>query len=187
MSDIEIIRSLFHRDAYLPIIKQPSGKPYVKLVEESCDDSSVVLRNLPEDTVIVKLDSRFRNDNIFSGSHEECSRCDYMIFFNKKNMLNVVYVELKRSGHDGHKIEAQLRGGRVFMKYCQELVRAFLKENSFMAQCSESFIAFGETQGARKNPTRYNRDRGKNSSPDKFMKISYPNTKGVSLEHFLAK
>ncbi len=186
MSDLEVIRKLFHRDSEV----KPDfglGHSVLRLIESNAQDSSVTLKNIPKDIYTVKLDSCFHNDNIFAGESGECSRCDFVIFFIEANKLNIMYVELKQSGGDAHKIKDQLKGGSVFVKYCAEIIKTFLKENDIMGDYKEHFVAFGNTQSATKRATQYGKTDNKNNSPDKFLKVSFPNPKGIPFRSLLAQ
>lgn len=185
MSDMEAVQALFHRDSEVKP-DYVSGKPVLRLTESEAKDSSVTLKNIPKDVYAIKLDSCFRNDNIFAGSKGEFSRCDFIIFFTKSNKLNILYVELKQGIGNTHKIKEQLKGGKTFIKYCKEVIKIFFKENNVMENYNEHFVAFGNTQSATKRDTQYSKGINKNNSPDDFIKISSPNPKGLSFGTLLA-
>ena len=182
---MEAIQALFHRDSEIKP-DYVSGKPILRLTESGAKDSSVTLKNIPKDVYAIKLDSCFRNDNIFAGGNGECSRCDFIIFFIKSNKLNILYVELKQGIGNTHKIKDQLKGGRVFIKYCKEIIKNYFKENNIMENYNEHFVAFGNTQSATKRETRYVNGVNKNNSPDNFIKVSFPNPRGLSFGALLA-
>lgn len=188
MLSMEAIRKLFKDSSIQQIESNDYDAPIIRLVESNTSDSSVLLKKVPNECVVVKLDASFKNEEIFSGKHGECSRCDYIIFFIKEKCLNILYIELKKTDDQSKKIMNQLKGGSVFVKYCEEIVRTFFQEQYLMAShYKEHFVAFGHTGRATKKPTSCERERGNNGAPERFRKITFPSPKGVQFAAMLAK
>lgn len=182
MSDLEYLKSLFNKGALISLDK-PFKKWQVCLTEANTGDSQVIIKNLPAETVIIALDSNFTNEKIFSGAKGECSRCDYILFFEEDNELNIVYIELKKNKLKNEKVICQLKGASAFAAYCRAIGQNFF-DKGFMAAYREYFIAFNKTARITKKPTRYKTMKN-NSTPENFLRIDYPSSKGVFLKELL--
>lgn len=96
MDQLDVLRVLFNEKSVIAKTIEHNVS-YIVLNEETTNDSSVKIKNIPINSVVIKFDSNFRNDKIFQGKYGECSRCDYIIFYIDQNKLNILYVELKKA------------------------------------------------------------------------------------------
>lgn len=59
----------------------------VVLIEHGTTDSSLELHNVPNDAIVIDIDSNFNNGNFFSNSKSECKRADYIIVSEEKKVV----------------------------------------------------------------------------------------------------
>jgi hypothetical protein len=171
MPDMEILSQMI-KDTALVQQQNEYGKPLVKLCEPQAPDSSATIRNLPADTVVIKVDAFCSPDNVFNGGNGECKRADYVIISAEKKCI--IYIEMKRTKDGWNQIVKQLLGAQCFIKYCQEVGKAFWGENDFLKGYKSRFISIGHTSIAKKK-TRIDKNADRHDTPQRAMKVNWPN------------
>jgi len=171
MTDMEILSQMIKETARVEL-QEEYGKALVTLYEPQASDSSATIRNLPSDALVIKVDAFRSPDDIFNGSNGECKRADYVIISLEKKCI--LYIELKRTKDNWEQIVKQLIGAECFVKYCQEIGKSFWNENSFLHGYEYRFISIGHTSIAKRK-TRITRNSAIHDSPDKAMKVDWPN------------
>jgi hypothetical protein len=172
MLDAEILNLLL-RDAVRVELQNSYGKYYVVLDEPQAVDSSVIIRGLPHDSHVIKVDSFSSPDNIFKGVMGECRRADYVIISESKK--RILYIELKKTKAAWGHIVNQLMGAECFVKYCREIGKSFWNEPAFMDEYEHRFISIGHTSIAKRK-TRIEKTAARHDAPNRAMKIDWPNT-----------
>ena len=153
-------------------VQNEYGKSIVKLCEPQASDSIATIRNLPADAVVIKVDAFRSPDDIFNGGNGECKRADYVIISAEKKCI--IYIEMKRKKDAWNQIVKQLLGSQCFVKYCQELGKGFWNENEFLNGYKNRFISIGHTSIAKRK-TRITRNSEHHDTPDRAMKVDWPN------------
>lgn len=150
MEPSEIIAELFNANCLIATADL-YGKKCVTLVEPGAPDSSVEIRHLPDDAIVIDLDANFANDRLFqSGTGRGvCKRNDFMILSIQESC--VIFLEMKRSGASGSDLSKQLVGGSCVFDYCCCIVKEFFGE-SFLKDFKRRFVAVLDTVAA-KTPT----------------------------------
>ena len=172
MSDIDVLSQML-KDTALVQKDEEYGKPVVKLREPQAPDSSAIIRNLPADAMIIKVDAFRSPDDIFNGENGECKRADYVIISAEKKCI--IYIEMKRTKDGWSKIVKQLIGSQCVIKYCQEVGKGFWNENDeFLNGYKSRFISIGHTSIAKKK-TRITRCAACHDTPERAMKVDWPN------------
>jgi hypothetical protein len=171
MPDMDILSQMF-KDTALVQPQKEYGKLFIKLCEPQAPDSSATIRNLPADAVVIKVDTFRSPDNVFNGEHGECKRADYVIISSEKKCI--IYIEMKRTKGEWNQIVKQLLGAQCFIKYCQEVGKRFWNENEFLNDYKNRFISIGHTSIAKKK-TRITRNAAQHDTPNRTMKIDWPN------------
>ncbi len=171
MPDMEILSQLIKNTALVPL-QDEYGKSFVILYEPQAPDSSATIRNLPADALVIKVDAFRSPDEIFNGGNGECKRADYVIISAEKKCI--LYIELKRTKDEWTQIVKQLIGAQCFVKYCQEIGKAFWSENDFLSDYKNRFISIGHTSIAKKK-TRITRSADIHDTPENAMKVDWPN------------
>lgn len=171
MPDMEILSQMI-KDTAMVQLQNEYGKALVKLREPQTPDSSTTIRNLPADAVVIKVDAFRSPDDIFNGGYGECKRADYVIISATKKCI--IYIEMKRTKDGWNQIVKQLLGAQCFIKYCQEVGKEFWNENEFLNGYKSRFISIGHTSIAKKK-TRITRNAERHDTPDRAMKVDWPN------------
>ncbi len=171
MTDMDILSQMIKDTALVPP-QYEYGNSLVRLYEPQASDSSATIRNLPADTMVIKVDAFRSPDDIFKGLHGECKRADYVIISAEKKCI--LYIEIKRTRDGWDRIVKQLMGAQCFIKYCQEVGKVFWNEDSFLDCYEERFISIGHTSIAKRK-TRITRKEKRHDTPDSAMKIDWPN------------
>jgi hypothetical protein len=130
--------------------------------------------NHPDDAMIIKVDRFLSPDKIFNGNKGECKRCDYVIISPEKRCI--LYIEIKRTKDKGgwkHIVE-QLKGGQCFVSYCRTVGKHFWDKKDFLSGYKNRFICIGHTNIAKRK-TRIDKHSKRHDTPDKAMKIDWPN------------
>lgn len=173
MSDTTVLQRLFHNNAKIPIEQDVYSVNKVVLSESQAQDSSIEIRNIPSDALVINLDSAFSNDNLFAGSQGECKRADYLIFSEQKK--KILFIEMKRTSAKLKDIEKQLRGSLCALEYMQAIAREFFHENSFLATYEHRFISIYHTSIANRK-TVIEKIGGSHNKPDAPLKLSWAQT-----------
>ncbi len=120
------------RESALIPIEAEYDKHLVKLNEPQSPDSYAIIRGIPANAIVIKVDSFESPDKIFKGSNGECKRADYVIIANDGNKKRIIYIELKRTKNSWNEIVKQLTGSLCFIRYCQEIGKTFWEEKNFL-------------------------------------------------------
>jgi hypothetical protein len=173
MGDLQILKELFKRDA-LQELEKNYHKFQTTLSEPSCPDSSVIIADIPEDSLVVKIDKFPDPSAVFNGGKGECRRADFLIIAEYSGKKRVLFIELKRTKDEKVKIIQQLKGAVCALTYCQEAGKQFWNKSSFLDEFEFRFISFGHT-AIRKRRTRIRREvAALHNTPEKMMKIDWP-------------
>ena len=171
MPDTEVLSKMIKETALVQLAEE-YGKPLVKLSEPQAPDSSATIRNLPADALVIKVDAFHSPDDVFNGCNGECKRADYVIISAEKKCI--IYIEMKRTKDGWNQIVKQLLGSQCFVRYCQEVGKGFWNESEFLSNYKSRFISIGHTSIAKKR-TRITRNSERHDTPDRAMKIDWPN------------
>ncbi|MDM8535484.1 hypothetical protein QUF70_01885 [Desulfobacterales bacterium HSG17] len=173
MSDIATLNNMIHDNAKITLLDH-YDKAYVLLQESDTPDSSVQIKGLPQDAVIIKIDDAFKNDQFFSGKNGECKRADYAIIAKAGDKKRILYIEMKKTKDQRNSIVKQLKGAKCVMDYCCNIASVFYGKSGFLSGYEPRFISFGHTSSIRKRRTRIKRSESIHSTPENLMKIDWP-------------
>ena len=128
MTKTEVLKALFSENALAPLDKK-RGELSTARLKESEDKSpyDFLLRNLPDDALVVKCD-KFPNlgQTFFKEDNNECQRADYFVISESENVI--MFFELQKTNKSkttSHAI-AQLKGAECVMEYVGVIVDSFL-------------------------------------------------------------
>ena len=179
MTDLEILNELFKKDAMIDIENSLYGKKAVTLSEPQCDDHngySVLIRNIPENAIVIKADAFPSPTTIFSNTRGECKRADFVIIANtdKENLFVVIEMKKGRGGSEKGIIQ-QLKGAQCVIAYCRSIGQAFWQQEGFLnpEKYDYRFVSIREI-GINKKPTRRSSSDGVHDRPERMLKITSP-------------
>lgn len=152
-------------------LQQLYGKHFAELKEPDTRNSCVTIRNVPADSLVIKVDNVKAPNNVFNGKKGECKCADYVIISEEKQ--RIIFIEMKKTKASWTDIVHQLIGAQCFMKYCQEIGRAFWKEDIFLNDYQHRFVCIAHTS-IPKRPTNIERRDIAHSTPETALKIDWP-------------
>lgn len=171
IQDIDILIQLI-KDSALVKKQEKYSKMMVNLIEPQDPESNVTIYNLPDDAIIIRVDKFRSPDAVFNGKNGECKRADFVIISADKKCI--IYIEMKRNRDQWNQIVKQLQGAQCFMKYCQEIGKCFWNKNEFLKGYKSRFISIRHIN-IPKRKTRFFRESQSHDTPEKAMKIDWPN------------
>jgi len=172
VTDLEILHEMIQDSAKLSLTES-YGRWKVELTELQHPASSVTIRGLRGNTVVIKADAFRSPHTIFNGSRGECKRADFIIIADEGNYGVIIYIEMKATKGLEKEIIQQLKGAQCFVAYCQRIGQAFWDHRTFLDGYSQRFVSIGYTSISKKK-TRVERKAGRHDRPDRFMKITSP-------------
>ena len=173
MPDIETLNTMIHTDAKVPLVNC-YDKASVVLKEDKAPDSTVKIKGLPQNAVVIKIDDAFKNDQFFSGSKGECKRADYAIIADTGKKKRILYIELKKTSDQLNNVIKQLKGAECVLAYCCRIASVFYEKPTFLEDYEPRFIAFAHTGALKKRKTRTILSGSVHDTPDNVMKIDWP-------------
>ena len=172
MPDIDILNQMIKDSAKEPLFAY-HGRMQVRLAEPQHPLSFVNIYGVPENTIVIKVDTFSSPDAVFAGSRDECKRADYVIVSEVGGNEVIIYIEMKATKGSAQEIIQQLKGAHCFITYCREIGRAFWNEQHFLKGYRHRFVSIGHTS-IPKQKTRITRDSGTHDRADKMLKIDSP-------------
>ncbi|HBO3135815.1 TPA: hypothetical protein L4Q96_001361 [Pseudomonas aeruginosa] len=168
--DAEILSRMIKSSATVAL-DESYGKPCLTLREPQAPDSLVTVRNVPADTVAIKVDAFTAPDAVFKGEQGECKRADYVLISPQRR--TIVYIEVKRTRDGLEDIVKQLKGAQCFVHYCRDIGSTFWGEANFLNGYQHRFVSIGHTTLAKRK-TRIERTAASHDNPSKPLKIDWP-------------
>jgi hypothetical protein len=148
-------------------------KASVELCEPQAPDSTLRIRGIPADAIVIKMDSFPAPDALFNCDKGECRRADYVIVARLPNKKRILYLELKRTKASRNDVLKQLLGAECAMLYCKQVAKAFFDTGSLLEGYQARFVSCGHTS-INKRKTRIERANGRHDRPERFMKVDWP-------------
>jgi hypothetical protein len=146
----------------------------VHLKEPQQSDSTVEIKGLPDEVIVIKVDTFPAPDSIFTGINGECRRADYVIIANEQDRKRILFIEMKRTKAPQNQIVEQFKGAACFIAYCKEVAKQFYNCSDLLSGYEFRYVSFGHTSIAKRK-TRVERTAVQHNRPDRMMKIDWPN------------
>ena len=149
-------------------------KASVTLKEPQSPTSEVTIYGLPLDAIVIKVDKFKSPDTILTETRDQRKRSDYIIVANKKDKMNILYIEIKTTKGKEKDIIKQLKGSVCFVGYCKEIAKEFWHKNDLLSKFNPRFVSFTRTSSIGKKRTRIDKNHSPNDTPERMMKLSNP-------------
>ncbi|GAH63327.1 unnamed protein product [marine sediment metagenome] len=172
MSDMDILNQMIEESARVPLSAHYS-RMKVELVEPQHDQSSTNIYGVPDNAIVIEVDTFASPDAVFCGSHGECKRADYVIVSDADGKKVIICIEMKATTGSRKEITQQLKGAQCFIIYCREIGKTFWNEEGFLKDYRYCFVSIGHTS-IPKRKTRITRQSGRHDRPDKMLKVDWP-------------
>ena len=168
MNDLEILKELIKVRATEPL-REEYQQYNVTLKETDGKKYSVIIKDLPEDTIVINTDKYYSVSSIFQSTKGECKRADYAIIAEDKNKNKkwIIFIEMKETKFNG--VTRQLKGALCFISYCKEIGKVFWEKENFLEGYKHRFIGITKIN-SNKQPTR-NPTFKTHHKPEDFRKI----------------
>lgn len=172
MSHSSVLRRMLHSCSLIPLEDHYDSKK-IRLIEAKTTDSCIEIHRVPDDTLVLNLDSAFNTEKLFHGKSGECKRADYIII--SESVERILFIEMKRSSSQAKDIELQLRGALCAFEYCQIIAREFFQERDFLAHYQKRFISIRHTGGSKRETVikRTAEVGDKHCIPDTPLQVSW--------------
>ncbi len=168
MTDTEILSQMF-KSSVLAQVEKKHSKHFVRLSEPEVPNLTAIIRDLPPDAMVIKVDAFPAPNNFFEGERGECKRADFIIISETRKVI--LYIELKAGPREANHIKQQLKGASCVVAYCKEVGIQFWNKNKFLNGYANRYAAMVKLS-MNKRPTRP--ESGPlHDSPASFMKLSH--------------
>lgn len=141
---------------------------YLKETSHEAKLKSVIIRHIPEKSLLVKLDGYKQPVSLFSGSKGERKRCDYILFTLIDGKGYALFIELKSKTLKKTEYAAQFKGAECVIDYCHAALKRFYNYHRLIESFNRRFFVFYKPPSIAKQRTRLKLTSG-NTSPDKAM------------------
>ena len=155
-------------DVQIPLQPRP-GKPSVELTDDKIK-TSVTIKGLPHDSVVIRSEAFEDPLTIFRGSKKERRRADFVIVSNEDTEKWIVCIETQAgNSKNAADIKAQLRGAQCFVSYCKCIGRSFWGSKNFLDNYQYRFVCMANINLDKKS--MYPNKQPLHDSAEKFLKI----------------
>ncbi|BAQ63572.1 hypothetical protein GM3709_337 [Geminocystis sp. NIES-3709] len=172
--DLQILDEMINDNSKLNLITNNKKKEVI-LKEIDGHEYSVTIKNIPEETIVIKSDCFESPESIFKNTKRECKRCDFIIISYEENRKFIIFIEMKSGKGDNKEIIQQLKGGKCLVKYFQIIGKEFWQNLNFLDNYNYRFVSFAKILVPMRSNKR-KKDKNIHDSPENMLKISSPKT-----------
>ena len=192
MNDIKLLKSIINEEYIEKLIHIEHSKS----VTMSEGDANFQIKNLPDDSLVIKTDlfpsknHQPSHDYFFTDSYGIRRRADYMIVCYSQKL--VIFIEIKAVKKntkrvDSNEVIEQLKGSLCLYEYCKKIGEIFGNHKDFLKELTPKFYSvFIHTQGKTKsrldNPILQD-----NSTPESRLSLSINNNEVLHLAQIIGK
>ena len=173
MNDIDILREMLvcNNDVQVPLQQEQGKPPSVELIDNQAN-TTVKIKGLPDDSIIIRAETFDAPLTFFQGSKHERRRADFVIVSdNGDGKRWIICIETESAtSKEGWEIIAQLKGAACVVNYCQCIGKKFWLEPGFLDDYKYRFISMRDTS-IDKRPTQGTDPIPLWDSPDCFLKL----------------
>ena len=167
-------RELFHQLICDPVKRKLQShygdKLKVELDEPQCPRCCVTIFNIPESSVVIKMDRFGAHENFFKGSRGECKLPDYVIISEYKNRITICYIEMKSGTGNSDEIIQKFKGGQCLLAYCGSIIKLFWMYPGVLREYEERFISICRISSRKKLKTK--KASVSHNKPENMLKIT---------------
>ena len=174
MNDIEILKEMISCKVQVKLHPE-DGKPLsVELIDPRAN-TTVEIKGLPYDSIVIKAEDFEDPITVFKGSMGEGRRADFVIVSNDGIKKWIICIEVKRGRIYKGKVIAQLRGAQCIMDYCKSIGREFWSAKGFLSDYEYRFVGIArlsiQTQPTRSDTPDGPSKRKLHNRPEAFLRI----------------
>jgi len=170
MTDTRLLNDIFIETARIELEEHNNGRKKVVLIEHGTEGSQLEILNIPQDSLVIDVDSSFDNTKLCRNIKGACKRSDYLIISEDKELI--LFIEMKKGTNSTRPdIIKQLKGSLCVFEYCQSIAREFHDTDNFLHNYRKCFIAFKNVNLA-KTQTKVTKIDNNHSTPETLKTIS---------------
>lgn len=188
MADLAVLKELFEHDILGQISSSPvNNRRFTRLKELGIDArlKTVDLMDIPDDSVVLKMDTyqppstlfQGHKGNLFRGHKGENKRCDYVVITSLDSRDILLFIEIKSSHFNDNEVQQQFMGAECAIDYCNAVLKRFYKRDGYFDSFDKRFVVFYKAGSISKTPTRI--ESPNNIFPSGYLK--YPNPHEPSI------
>lgn len=189
MIDILELRNLFN-DEIIGGIGTENNRNFVRLKEksENAELKKVDIYDVPDNSLLIKIDATKPPHSLFKTNKGECRRCDYILISEIENKPILLFIEMKSTKkiREPSEIIKQFHGAECIIDYCNAILERFHNKKMFFNDFNKYFVVFYKPRIAKRN-TRPAKEKaahpGRNNTPESMLK--YPSPHNPSLNQLI--
>lgn len=151
------------------------GRRFARLKETAGDSKlkQVDIYDLPEGSLLLKLDHIEQPKTLFKGKKGERQRCDYLLVTKIDTRSFLVFIEMKSSTAGDSEIVRQFKGAECIFDYCDAALNRFHDQDGFLRKFEKRFVVFYRPRLAKQR-TRPAILSHRNDTPERPLKCAAP-------------
>ena len=173
VNDIQILQEMLIDGVQVRLQQQEHGRFSVELTD-SQSDTTVQIKGLPFDSIVIRADDFEDPLTIFKGSKGERKRADFVIVSNDERERKwIICLETKGGNKTRAEIVTQLKGANCFINYCKCVGKSFWESEEFLDDYEYRFVSVVRLNDPRKRRTELFYYAEKlHDRPEAYLKIS---------------
>lgn len=156
-----------------------NGRRFAMLKESEKDSKlkRVDIYDVPEGSILIKLDQFNQPDSLFKSHKGQCKRCDYVLVTTIENIDILLFIEMKSSKIRNIEIEQQFKGAECVIDYCDAVLNRFHNQDDLLKKHAKRFVIFYKPYISKKS-TRSKRSKvplpQRNDTPEQAYRYPAP-------------
>jgi len=135
----------------------------------------VDIYDIPEGSILIKLDQYNQPDSLFKNHRGQRKRCDYVLVTTIENRDILLFIEMKSSRIRNIEIEQQFKGAECVIDYCDAVLNRFHGQDDLLKKHTKHFVIFYKPLSISKRPTRPKKSPQQiNNTPERAYRYSDP-------------
>ncbi|MDR3196303.1 MAG: hypothetical protein LBU34_00410 [Planctomycetaceae bacterium] len=140
----------------------------------------VKIIDVPDDSILIKIDYGEAYNNIFRSENGHLKRCDYLLIVNdiyKRNKI-LLFIEMKSKKVDKDEIIQKFHASECLLDYIVSILRHFHKIGFNLDKCTKRFVLFHQISIDKKRV----RPVKEGSKPEDYFSIKFNPQKPPTLK-----
>jgi hypothetical protein len=175
------LKEFFADNLYMKPFDQ-HGRNCVRLKEtrKNAMLREVTIMDLPNDSIVLKIDKFEQPKTLFKGKNGECKRCDYILALAKENRRFLLFIEMKSGRFNNAEVQQQFKGSECVMDYCDAVLERFHGHDDVFKKYEKRFVIFYKPNLAKRTTQPF-RKPAQNDSPEKALKYPSPHNPSINI------
>jgi hypothetical protein len=139
----------------------------------------VKITNVPNDSILIKIDYGQAYNNIFRSEEGQRKRCDYLLIAKRnKERQTLLFVEMKSKTFKEDEIKQKFLASECLVDYIVSMLNRFHKKNFNQDKCKKRFVSFQQKR-LDKKPIRSAKD---GTTPENYLSINFDSNNPPTLK-----